>query len=132
MKYQKGFTLIELMIVVVIVAILASIAVPSYQAYIRRGKLAEASATLSTWQMKMEHAYPDNGQYLCPAAIGATTNFTYACTVPTNQTFKITASGKGTVADAVYTIDQAGNHVTVSFTGHSANAACWLVSGSEC
>jgi prepilin-type N-terminal cleavage/methylation domain-containing protein len=38
---QKGFTLIELMVVVAIVAILAAIAVPQYQDYIARGRIAE-------------------------------------------------------------------------------------------
>ena len=42
MKSFRGFTLIEMMITVAIVAILAAIAVPSYSAYIQRGKIVEA------------------------------------------------------------------------------------------
>jgi type IV pilus assembly protein PilA len=45
MKNQKGFTLIELMIVVAIVAILAAIALPAYQDYMRRSKVSEVAAT---------------------------------------------------------------------------------------
>jgi type IV pilus assembly protein PilA len=45
MKNQKGFTLIELMIVVAIVAILAAIALPAYQDYMKRSKVSEAAAT---------------------------------------------------------------------------------------
>ena len=44
MKFKNGFTLVELMIVVAIVAILAAIAMPSYQSYVVRGNRAAAEA----------------------------------------------------------------------------------------
>jgi type IV pilus assembly protein PilE len=132
MSKHTGFTLIELLIAMVVISILASIAIPSYSAYIRRGKLAEAPSTLSSYQMKMEQAYPDNGQYLCPVtAIPDTKNFSYTCAAAT-QTFLLSANGKGQVADVTYTVSELGNKVTTSFNGHSVPASCWLVSGSEC
>ncbi|HBP5388065.1 TPA: prepilin-type N-terminal cleavage/methylation domain-containing protein, partial [Pseudomonas aeruginosa] len=47
MKSNRGFTLIELMIVVVIIAILAGIAYPSYDEYVKRGNRTEGQALLS-------------------------------------------------------------------------------------
>jgi type IV pilus assembly protein PilE len=127
-----GFTLIEMLIVLMLISILASIAVPSYSAYTRRAKLAEAPTTLATYQMKMEQAYPDNGQYLCPvAAIPDTPYFSYTCAA-TAQTFLLSARGKGTVADVTYTVNELGSKVTTSYSEHVVPASCWLVSGSEC
>ena len=58
---SQGFTLIEAMIVVAIVAILAAIALPSYQEYVRRGHRAEARAGLqqaATWMERAATATP--------------------------------------------------------------------------
>lgn len=60
---QKGFTLIELMIVVVVVAILAAIAVPSYQQYIRRGHLAQAQQEMLKLAEQLERHKAKNFSY---------------------------------------------------------------------
>ena len=62
-RKQVGFTLIELMIVVVIVAILASIAYPSYQEQVERGRLAEGKAVLTQAATRMERCYSTKGTY---------------------------------------------------------------------
>lgn len=60
---QRGVTLIELMIVVVIVGILASIAYPGYQQYVLRGKRTEGKALALEIAGRMERYYFDNNAY---------------------------------------------------------------------
>jgi len=62
-RSHLGFTLVELMIVVVVVAILASIALPSYQEYIRRSRRAEAQALLNDAAARQERYRAQNGRY---------------------------------------------------------------------
>ncbi|MFT6924527.1 MAG: type IV pilus assembly protein PilE [Psychromonas sp.] len=73
MNGQKGFTLIELMIVVAIVAILAAISFPSYRDSVRNARRAEAQATLQGLSQAMERYYTTNGTYAGAAAAGADT-----------------------------------------------------------
>ena len=58
-----GFTLIELMIVIAVVAILAAVALPAYGDYLRRGQLPEAFTNLADLRVKMEQYYQDNRSY---------------------------------------------------------------------
>ena len=60
---KKGFTLIELMVVVAIVAILAGVAVPSYREYIERGDSAECKVFAQDIAARQERFYTDRGQY---------------------------------------------------------------------
>ena len=141
---QSGFTLIELMIVVVVVAILASIALPSYQNYVRRSKLAEAPVALSDFRIKMEQSYQDNRNYgtaggACGVADITWPYFGVTCAVgETNQTYVATASslagkGLGSAGDYAYTINQANDRQTAEYYGAAQTAKnCWLIRGDEC
>jgi type IV pilus assembly protein PilA len=59
-KTQKGFTLIELMIVVAIIGILASIAIPAYQDYITRTKVTKVIATVGALKLAINECFNDN------------------------------------------------------------------------
>ena len=60
-KAQKGFTLIELMIVVAIIGILAAIAIPAYQDYITRTKWADTISGVASVKLAMAECLTDNG-----------------------------------------------------------------------
>ncbi|MFZ7309148.1 type IV pilin protein [Comamonas jiangduensis] len=62
-RYQQGFTLIELMIVVAVVGILSAIAYPSYTEYVQRGHRADARAGLLQAQLWLERAATATGVY---------------------------------------------------------------------
>lgn len=81
---QSGFTLIEVMIVVAIVAILAAVALPSYQEHVRKSKRAECQAVLVSYANALERRFSISNSYLsgieadipgfsCPSGGGATT-----------------------------------------------------------
>ena len=63
LKFQKGFTLIELMIAVAIIGILASVAYPSYREYVNKSRRVEAKKTLIAAQQWMERFYTENFRY---------------------------------------------------------------------
>lgn len=140
MSKQRGFTLIELMIVVAVVGILATVALPSYQDYLRRGKIAEGLSALSDTKVKMEQWFQDHrtyaaggiGTYPCVEGLPNIKSFTLTCPTRDANLLTITAAGK---ADAnltgfSYSINQAG--VRSSTTPWGNSASCWVDKKGSC
>ena len=67
-KAQQGFTLIEVMIVVAIIGILAAIAYPSYDEYVKRGNRTEGQAFLSDVAARQERYFSQNNAYITAVA----------------------------------------------------------------
>jgi type IV pilus assembly protein PilE len=132
--HQRGFTLIEVMIVVAIVAILSMIAVPAYQDYLIRGRIPEATATLATRQVQAEQFFQDNRTYVGatnPACLVDTSGryFDFSCTVQTATQFTITAVGKGQMTGFTFTVNETNTKTTAAlpagWVAHAPNN-CWV------
>lgn len=133
---HQGFTLIELMITVAIIAILARLAWPSYQNYVTRTKLTQAFNQLSAYSLTMQQVYQDTRSYAtCGATSGMaaiptqTADFTFSCSGANATTFTASAVGRtGSPADGFnFTINQAGQRATATApSGWPTNSSCWV------
>ena len=106
--------MIELMIVVAIIGLLASIAYPNYRDYITRGKITEATSGLSDGRIKMEQFFQDNRTYVGGPTPTASSSFAFSTSSLTASTYTLVASATGAIAGFVYTIDQNNNKVTTA------------------
>lgn len=143
---SRGFTLIEVMITVAIVAILTMIAYPSYSDYVVRGNVPEATTRLSTKAVQMEQFFQDNRTYVGgPGCANDTTSskyFDFGCAgagAATATAYTITATGKGSMTGIGYTINQAGAKTTSITSGAPSGWAapstnnCWATrKGGQC
>jgi type IV pilus assembly protein PilE len=132
MKLQKGFTLIEVLVAMIILAILASIALPAYQDYVVRGKIPEATSALSTQRVRLEQYFQDNLTYAgFGCAVAGTKYFTVSCTTLTPTTYVLQAQGivGGAMDGFTYTIDQANAQGSTIAAPASAD---WRVAGATC
>jgi len=135
----QGFTLIELMIVVVIIGVLAAIVIPSYSDYVTRGRIPQATAGLASKRVQMEQFFQDNRTYAGAPACNLDTasseffNFSCAGTADADG-FTLQAVGKGAMAGFTYTVDEGNSKTsTITTTGWTGNPNCWVTKkGGAC
>lgn len=99
MRQIKGFTLIELMIVVAIVAILAAIAIPTYQEQVRKGRRADAARAVGQLQLDLERWRGENPSYANCGGAGCGSG-TYPVP-PTSDHYTIAMAGQTAIAYTV-------------------------------
>ena len=124
-KVQRGFTLIELMIVVAVVAILAALAYPAYNDQVRKSRRAQAKANLVEYAQSAERHFTVNNTYVgFSAPSGNTPYYTVGTTVAAG-TFTLTAIATGDQLN-----DRCGNLAITntgakSKTGSASLSDCW-------
>ena len=121
--YQIGFSLVELIITIAIIAILASVAVPSYNSHIVKSRRAEATINLTqaynTYQAYYtnNNAYPTNNALLPPTS----TYYTYTSNV-VGSTYTLTATANASTSQAN---DAGCTVITLDQSGKQNPANCW-------
>lgn len=124
-SHNQGFTLIELMITVAIIGILASIALPAYQNYVRQARRADAMASLLDLQAQQERWRVNNTTYAATGSLTVPASDYYTFTVTSN-----TATAYTLTASAITGTTQADDTGCTTLTVNAANektpaAGCW-------
>lgn len=116
-RQSGGFTLIEVMIVVAIVAILASIALPAYNEQIKKSRRVDVQRELVSYAQQLERWFSTNGTYMngagtgCGAAYAGATTYYGVAGACTATTFTITATpvgGTSQASDGTQTLTESG------------------------
>ncbi len=152
-RAQRGFTLIELVIAMVVAAILAAIAIPAYSSFVREGRRTDAKTALldlasleeryftttntyssaasdlgygsAAWPVTVGSGYYQVAQPVVTAAVAPTT----AAPAGTPASFAITATPIGDQVNdtecASFTVTSQGAHTSLSSTGTDTSTTCW-------
>ena len=127
-RFSAGFTLIELVVVCVVIAILAAIAIPAYSQYMLKSRRIDAKNALASLQLAQEKYRGNNTTYssalasLGLTAVSPQAYYTVAITSATSSTYVATATISASGAQA----KDSCNNLTVNQDGFpSSNDSCW-------
>ena len=131
MNRQKGFTLIELMIVIAIIGILAAIALPAYQTYTKKARFTEAVLAAASVRSNIDICFQDKDNYTLSncdsfskigvdASVATAPNTINALTIDAN-TAMITVTGEPSLDSATYTLSPTASNNSLTW---SAGGTC--------
>ena len=133
----RGYTLIEAIGTLLVLALLASLAMNSFASYAKRARTADALEQLDLYHTRMEKAFLDSGNYgVGSCAVVPPTGidqFAYTCTMAADaQSYVATATGSNGMTGFIFQIDEKGARTTRSFPDATVPANCWMVEKNKC
>ncbi|MCY0110884.1 MULTISPECIES: type IV pilin protein [Pseudomonas] len=128
-RVNRGFTLIEIMIVIAIIGIIITIAAPSYTEYLKKGRRAEVVSLLSEQAQILERFYTKNNVYTGITGLSAGNDFYTLTPTVTDQTFLLTATRK---AGTTMATDKCGDFTLTNTGVRSMNNATTGLTTKDC
>ncbi|QXI17094.1 type IV pilin protein [Pseudomonas hamedanensis] len=128
-RSSRGFTLIEIMIVVAIIGIILTISIPSYNEYVKKGRRAEVVSLLSEQAQTLERFYTRNNVYTGVTGLSTGNDFYTITPTLTDQTFVLTAIRK---AGSAMASDKCGDFTLTNTGVRSMNNASTGVTTKDC
>ncbi|PVZ11308.1 MULTISPECIES: type IV pilin protein [unclassified Pseudomonas] len=128
---QRGFTLIEMMVVVAIIGILAAIAYPSYTNYVKRTQRAAVVEQMGEMAQAAERYYTRNGgKYTDFAPLAANTYYSFTFTVNNASAWTLTAAPRpGTLMAGdvcgTFKLENTGARSNIDIASGTSPATCW-------
>lgn len=127
---QRGFTLIELMIVIVVIGVLAAAAIPSYRQYVAKSRRTDAKSALLATSQAMEKFYTEKMTYDTATLGTANTDISKATSPDGYYTIRFDSAPTGAVCSGLSTTSSSANayRICATPTGSQTGDSCGILS----